>query len=560
MLHNSESTAVRPAPAQGVLASTGSSTAHPSAARGDGIRGRGGMTPGAIALRIFLTCWIVYALHFATDIVREHYPAVALGDDFSFRVDDYGGLHPDLFETPERGWHIGNNPGVSMIAAIPYFMARPIIDPITELVRSRRAASGQTTPPEFSTPRQNARRFFAEAWRRGLDVKLGLAAWVMHVLLMAPSSAAGAVLVFLALRHVTRSDQTATWLALLYAFGTPVFFRTGFLNHNLMLGHIAFAGFLMLWNPGHLTTLSVRTRHVLAGLAGGTAVLFDYSGVVFLLGLFAYALVRRYILNTPREALVQGVWYVLGSVPPILLLWFYQWRAFGNPFLPGQHWMPPVEFIDRGYQGYGGPQLSLLVSLLFDHRYGLLAAAPLLALAFAAPWLRDRRRALPRIEELVCLALFVALWVFFSGNNYTRLQWNTGIRYMTPILPFLFLPAAVVLLRLPRLLLYGAGIGSIVLGWCMAMNREVWRPLGVLDPVVRVFTSGFELPVLTTVERMSGMFGDLVSRGVSPLPLFALAGVAIYLIWTPRFRPAPESGPGSGTPAQAFPAAEERRI
>ena len=82
----------------------------------------------SMAWRLFLSAWIIFSLHFATDIVREHYPAIALGDHFSFRLDEYGGLHPDLFEKPGWGWHIGNNPGVSMLAAIPYVLARPLID------------------------------------------------------------------------------------------------------------------------------------------------------------------------------------------------------------------------------------------------------------------------------------------------------------------------------------------------------------------------------------------------------------------------------------------------
>jgi glycosyltransferase involved in cell wall biosynthesis len=475
---------------------------------------------------------VVYALHVTTDVVREHYPAVALGDHFSFRVDEYGGLHPDLFETPDRGWHIGNNPGVSMLAAIPYALARPIIDRVTATVQARRAARGQTEAPAFNTPRVNSRAFFAKVYPRALDVKLGLAAFVTHFLLMAPSSALGAVLVFYALRWTTLSDRRALWLALLYAFGTPVFFRTGFLNHNLMLGHIAFAGFLALWNPANRVRPSLHTRYFLAGIAGGTAVLFDYSGGVLLLGLFAYGVLKRALDSTPREAMVSGAWYVLGSIPPVLLLWFYQWRAFGNPFLPGQHWMPPVQYIDRGYQGYGGPQLDLLLSLALDHRYGLFAAGPILALALLAPlYARRKGRTLPRLEEWTCLALFLGLWLFFSGNNYTRLQWNTGIRYMTPILPFLFLPAAMVLLRLPRVLMYAVGIGSVVLGWCTAMNREIWRPLGVLEPVARILTGGFELPALTTMSRMPDMFGDVLANGVSPLPVFALASAVIYLIW-----------------------------
>ncbi len=66
-----------------------------------------------LVVRLFLTCWLIYALHFATNTVREVYLALAIGDHLSFRVDEYRGLHPDLFEKPGFGWHIGANPGAS---------------------------------------------------------------------------------------------------------------------------------------------------------------------------------------------------------------------------------------------------------------------------------------------------------------------------------------------------------------------------------------------------------------------------------------------------------------
>ena len=40
-----------------------------------------------IAVRLFLTCWIIYALHFSTNIVREIYLTLSIGDHASFRVD-----------------------------------------------------------------------------------------------------------------------------------------------------------------------------------------------------------------------------------------------------------------------------------------------------------------------------------------------------------------------------------------------------------------------------------------------------------------------------------------
>ena len=74
----------------------------------------------AIAWRLFFTCWIVYALHFATNTVREIYPALALGDHMTFDVSEYSGLHPDIFAVPGRGVStvpIAKSKGAFMIAA-----------------------------------------------------------------------------------------------------------------------------------------------------------------------------------------------------------------------------------------------------------------------------------------------------------------------------------------------------------------------------------------------------------------------------------------------------------
>jgi hypothetical protein len=209
-----------------------------------------------IAWRLFLTCWIVYVLRFATDVVREHYPAIALADHFSFRLDEYGGLHPDLFETAGRGWHIGNNPGGSMVAVIPYAVFKPAVDAVVRRVLARRAASGA----------------------------------------------------------------------------------------------------------------------------------------------------------------------------------------------------------------------------------------------------------------------------------------NTGIRYLTPVFPFLFVPAALVLARMRPQAAYAWGLLALVVSWPLAMYREVEAPLGLLDPIVRTFAAGFALPPLNTLGLTSGQYGDFFAKGVSPLPLFVVAGAVIYGLWTPRLR------------------------
>ena len=491
--------------------------------------------PRSLALRLFLTCWLVYVLHFTTNIVREIYPALAIGDHFSFRVDEYANMHPDLFEKPGYGWHIGNNPGASMLAAIPYALSRPLIDRAVTAIQQKRAAAGLTEPPTYDSPWPMAREFFQEAWRRGFDIKFGLAAFVMQALCMAPSSALGVVVLFYVLRSLFGSDKTALWLALLYAFGTPIFFRTGFLNHNLMLGHIAFMGFVAMWNPAGCKRGSTQMRCFLGGVAGGSAVLFDYSGAVLLLGLFVYGLMKRLLAASAGDALRHGCWYVVGALGPLGLLWLYQWQSFGHPFYPGQHWMPPVEWIELGYQGFGWPKLELLYSLALDYRYGFFVSSPLMLLACFSLW-RNRNASprMPSLELFALLGIFLAFWVFFSGSNYTRLQFNTGIRYLAPMYIFLFIPVSLVLIRLPQRLIYFIAVLSVTQAWCLAMHRDVERGYGVLDPILHVLIGGFKLPALVTLSRLGDNFGELLANGVSATPLFVLTVVILYGIWSPR--------------------------
>jgi hypothetical protein len=487
------------------------------------------LAPRSIAVRLFITCWLVYSVHVATNTVREIYLALAIGDHLSFRVDEYAHMHPDLFEKPGYGWHIGANPGASMLGAIPYAAARVVVDPLIAAVNRSRANVKE--PPVYNSPWPLAQKFFAESWRRGYDVKFGLAAVIMQSMCMAPISALAVVGMFYLLRRIFASDRTAFWMALLYAFGTPAFYRTGYLNHNLILGQFAFLGFLAMWNPGQNDGPSETRRFFLGGITGGTALLMDYSGVVFLLGLFAYALAKAGGLKDIGRTVRLGSWYVAGTLGPVFLLWFYQWASFGNAFLPGQQWMPAVEWIEDGYQGFTLPQWELFRKLLADYRYGLLATCPLFLLALLAPmWNRGSRRLVAQREFLVLLGLPLGLILFCSGISYTRLQYNTGLRYLAPLLPFLFVPTAIALQRLHRRAQYLIAVLAVTQAWSMAMYRDVERGFGVLDPVLHVFTGGLQLPALTVLSRMT-QFSEYTGGGVSPLPILLLTGAILYGVW-----------------------------
>ena len=119
-------------------------------------------------LKLFLTCWMVYGLHFATNIVREHYPAFSLAERGTLRVDPYLGLHADLFEIAGRGAFINNNPGASLIAAVPYALVRPGVDWVDARVQRSRAASGGPIPLQYLDDRPLRVEFFRKVRERGL--------------------------------------------------------------------------------------------------------------------------------------------------------------------------------------------------------------------------------------------------------------------------------------------------------------------------------------------------------------------------------------------------------
>jgi MFS family permease len=499
------------------------------------------MTTRQISIRLFLTCWVVYGLHFATDFVREHYLVVSIAEQGTFRLDQYHGLHPDIFRLPDGHAYHGANPGISMLATIPYFLLRPVADLIVRRELSARGVDSDTTSG-YEDRRPARVRFYKEVRRRGLDVKFGLVGLITMVFCMAPLTALSVVVMFRVLGGTGLSNRVALGGAFLYAFGTPIFFRTAFLNQNLAVGVFGFLAFALLWDAGRRSRFSVQVRYMVAGFLGGLALLCDYSGGMMLALCGLYAVARARDKASWPVAFRTSAWYILGAIGPILVLWFYQWAAFGTPFYPPQHHMPPVEWSDLGYQGVTKPNQDLFWVLLLDSRFGLFVTAPILVLALFAPWLNAKKMSIvPWRETAFVFAIAAAFILFFSGVQYTQLQYITGIRYLVPIIPFLFLLTAAVLVHLPRVVTYFVAFIGIAMNWAFAMARPHEQDVSVFGSIKRVLVEGLQLPALSTLSKMAPHYvPDIVI--VSPLPLFVFTAVVIFLIWRIA---SPTAGQGS---------------
>src|SRR5262245_52255192 len=100
--------------------------------------------------RIFLIGWILYSVHFATNVVREHYPAFSLAEHGTFRVDEYQGFHTDIFVHRDGHSVIGNQVFVSALAAIPLFIFDPVLDRL-EQYSKRKLTEGGVQNTEYRT-------------------------------------------------------------------------------------------------------------------------------------------------------------------------------------------------------------------------------------------------------------------------------------------------------------------------------------------------------------------------------------------------------------------------
>ena len=204
----------------------------------------------------------------------------------------------------------------------------------------------------------------------------------------------------------------------------------------------------------------------------------------------------------------------------------YQWSSFGNPILPAQSYMPAANFTDAGYRGFSLPAVDLLFDTAFSMKFGLFTSAPLLLLALYAPaWLGKRSRLLENRETIFVVGFTVLFFIFCSANQYGRMQFNTGVRHIVPVVPFVFLLAATTLLRMPRIVAVLFAMLATYWSWCLVMYRDVELGLGIPEAIRHVTLEGFRLPWLTTLENMGYV------QHATALPLMLLCGVVIWVLW-----------------------------
>ncbi len=494
--------------------------------------------PSSVRLRLFLVGWILFGVHFATNIVREHYPAFALVDHGDFFLDEWAGFHADIYRHPVTGHHVvGNQVAGSLPAVVPLLIFDPVLDALERWEKQHFGA--RTAATEYATDRPNRAAFFRLVRDRGLLLRFAASAALTSWLVMAPLGAALVAGMYEILRRRGVPEARAVALALLFGFGTPIFYRSAHLVHNMFLLATTFGAFGLLWRcPGDAAP-HPPLRVFWAGMLGGACLALDYAGVIPLGALYLYLLLPRWREAGFGPAFRESLPFIAGSIPPVLFLLATQGWMYGDPLRPGQLNQQENAFTSRGMRGIDWPSFEVFRRNLLDHAFGLVPWAPFLALAalpsrgLRAP---EPRWVLPRRERRFAVAFAAAFLLFCSMNQFSLLQWNTGFRYLLPLVPFLFLQASDWLARAPRWLLAAVAVPSIAHGWVMAMAR-FQQPTpdyaGLPVPLAcwrEILMHGPQLPWLGVLRQTAGP-ESFVQWPLWPSAILAAAFALCWWIW-----------------------------
>src|SRR5205807_2173393 len=138
------------------------------------------------------------------------------------------------------------------------------------------------------------------------------------------------------------------------------------------------------------------------------------------------------------------------------------------------------------------------------------------------PFVRRGRFRLPARETWLVFLYFAAFTLFCAANQYSQLQWTTGIRYLVPTIPGLLLLSLQLLATLPAAVRRIAIAASVLLAWIPAVTYASVRVL--------FSTRQFRL---TWLERMSEYGAVSHPSTVTAAVLIATAALCAA-IWCPE--------------------------
>ena len=363
--------------------------------------------------------------------------------------------------------------------------------------------------------------------------------YLVTIATVALPAALGAACLFLLALRLGASVDGAGFAAVAWGLATPFWCYS-----TLFWGHAPAAVALVFAFAGAMALIKFTSSRrdlllgTVIGLTAGWSVVIEFPSApsAAVLALFALALVwpdRR------------RMWHVTlgiaaGAIPCVLVLMIYNLTAFGSLFQIGYPYnvlAAQYPWQRQGFMGLTYPKLGVLREILLGQFRGLLPLAPVVAVAPFGFWLLWKRPS-ARMATIV-LTIIATYYVLFQASySVWDGGWTYGPRFLSPALPFLCLPLALLWTRsttalralLAVLALYGVAMSL------MAISTFPMPPDYVKAPLREMIWPSFHAGHLAAVPGTwnLGMLMGLPGL-VSLVPLLLIWAAALGAwIWAGR--------------------------
>lgn len=513
------------------------------------------------ALRLFLTVWIVYAFYlqmFGLSGMANSQSALtaAIVNEGSFDIDTYYRVGGGGVAFYDGHYYSGQAPGISFISVPLYLIAKPIFyilpqDWIDYLI-GKLNSYGTRLPADYYGNEKIPSDYFPGLSSRQVIEYLIISGFILPVFTTSLVSALSVVLLYLFLKNFTGNDKLRMAIALFYAFGTILFpLSTEFFERPIAIALI-FAAFIILFKLRHEGLKAKKSIIFASGILAGISVWFDYFHLIAAALLFLYLLFiiakqkakeagSTWIFNLSKPKLILLLPFIVGAVIPVILLSLYFYIVFDNPFTQSYAYtvIPESVHTISGILNIKFPTINTLFRMLEFFIY-----SPIILLTLYGVYraLSKKDDYYPEALAVLIFAITTFIYVSLLAFAYPSAIAPSFKRYMTPILPFIFIflpyifaSAKALKMRNMKLLFVALGIFSIFMNWSSAQfgGHQGLGHFNIdskqFDVIPQLLENG---PSSSFLRTFAGVFG------VEPL-LLNLVGLAIlilifYIIWRPN--------------------------
>jgi hypothetical protein len=445
--------------------------------------------------------------------------------DMTFSMADDYVLHIDKYHTntADKAYYKGHyyalvSPGLSLISLPPYFLFKSVHSMIPS---SLKEPIEENLNRKISEHYVNTGRFSPEDDFLKINLSYFMLASFFILLFTGPALAGiYAIIMYRMMRLYSKSSRVVI-LSLVSVLGTLFFFYSTVHHPHAPSALATLVAFYLLYNARKEVT---RRDIAFAGIAAGSIMLMNLALPTLFICMAAYAL---YVLKPGKAFVLFSIFAFLAILP----IFMYNLIAFDSPLnFPHKYADPTTNtYHQQGFLGLSGPRAEAFFGLLFTPKRGLFLYMPIIILSVLGLYhmIKDKKH-LP--EAIFIITAVITTILFYSSYHAWEGAWSFGPRYLTPLLPLLFIPIAYLADWINSKFLWALSALSIFINWLgpqRGIISDTYANPLIEHYIPRLFAEG---PTSHILGYISIIFNITSPLAISILAHLALLGI-IILIW-----------------------------